>query len=304
MISRTEEAGEPLTASWDLSKHVTAASALRVATARLTAAGIEGARRDARLLLSTILPGGASALLREPEQVLSGSELSRFQAAIGRRAKREPVSRVVGVREFWSLPFRVSPDTLDPRPDSETLIEGILEWVQDTSKPLRILDLGTGTGCLLLALLSELPAACGLGVDISEEALAVARDNAGNLELSGRADFACHDWTKGLTGAWDIVLSNPPYITEGEAALLEPEVSDYDPPAALIAGVDGLRDYRILIPGAADLLPAHGLLALEVGRGQANSVEEMLLAAGLNSPWRKRDLSGVERCCFAVKVKK
>ncbi len=304
MIARSEEAGEPLTASPKLSKPVTASSALQTATARLTAAGIERARRDARLLLSTILPGGAAALLREPEQILSRSELNQFQIAIGRRAKREPVSRVVGVREFWSLPFKISPDTLDPRPDSETLIEGILEWVQDRSRPLRILDLGTGTGCLLLALLSELPAARGLGVDISDEALAVARDNAGNLELAGRADFARHDWTMGLTGAWDIVLSNPPYIAEDEVALLEPEVSDYDPPGALIAGVDGLRDYRILIPGATDLLNASGLLALEVGRGQADSVEEMLLAAGLHSPWRKRDLSGVERCCFAVKVKK
>lgn len=283
---------------------VTASSALQEATARLTAAGIEGARRDARLLLKTILPGGASALLRDPEQILDQSELQKFETAISRRERREPVSRVIGVREFWSLPFNITPDTLDPRPDSETLIEGILDWVDDRSRPLRVLDLGTGTGCLLLALLSELPAASGLGVDASENALAVARENAGNLELASRAEFDCHDWTSGLTGSWDIILSNPPYISESEAAQLEPEVADYDPPQALVAGVDGLRDYRILIPGAAELLKPSGLLALEVGRGQAEAVDSILLASGLGSHWRKRDLSGVERCCFAVKLKK
>lgn len=283
---------------------VTASSALRAATERLTAVGIEGARRDARLLLTTILPGGASALLRDPDQILDQSLLQKFETAVSRRERREPVSRVIGVREFWSLPFKITPDTLDPRPDSETLIEGILEWVEDRSRPLRILDLGTGTGCLLLALLSELPAAGGLGVDASENALAVARENAGNLQLSSRAEFACHDWTSGLTGSWDIILSNPPYISESDAGQLDPEVADYDPPQALVAGVDGLRDYRILIPGAAGLLKPSGLLALEVGRGQAEAVDSILLASGLASPWRKRDLSGVERCCFAVKLKK
>lgn len=291
-------------ASSTSSQCVTASSALRTATERLSAAGIEGARRDARLLLTRILPGGASALLLEPDQILSQSAVQKFETAISRRERHEPVSRVTGTREFWSLPFKITPDTLDPRPDSETLIEGILDWVEDRSRPLRVLDLGTGTGCLLLALLSELPAARGLGVDVSENALAVARDNAESLKFSSRAAFSCHDWTAGLTGPWDIILSNPPYISEGEAAHLEPEVANYDPPQALVAGVDGLRDYRILIPGAGELLSPSGLLALEVGRGQAEAVDSILLACGLGSLWRKRDLSGVERCCFAVKVKK
>ena len=283
---------------------VTAASALQAATHRLSAAGIEGARRDARLLLAEMLPGGASALLRDPEQILDRKLVQDFEAAVSRREQREPVSRVLGVREFWSLPFKITPDTLDPRPDSETLIEGILEWVEDKDGPLRILDLGTGTGCLLLALLSELPEARGLGVDISENALAVARENADRLELSGRADFVCRNWTTGLTGEWDVILSNPPYIRESDLAQLAPEVAQYDPVGALVSGVDGLRDYRILIPGAAELLKPSGLLGLEVGEGQARDVEALLLASGLQRPWRKRDLSGIERSCFCRQGKK
>lgn len=298
----TEEA--PSAPSVESRQAVTVSSALQTAARRLAAAQIEGARRDARLLLASILPGGTAALFRDPERILTPDELSRFEAAVQRREKREPVSRVIGVREFWSLSFKITADTLDPRPDSETLIEGILERVENKSSPLRILDLGTGTGCLLLALLTELPAARGLGVDVSERALEVASENAENLGLAGRADFEVHDWTAGVTGLWDIVLSNPPYIAEGEFAHLAPEVADYDPEQALIAGVDGLRDYRILIPGATALLHDSGLLALEVGRGQADAVEALLLESGLHSPWRKCDLAGVERCCFAVKVKK
>ncbi len=286
------------------SQPVTASSALRIATERLAVARIEGARRDARLLLSAILPGGGSALLREPDQILSPSDFQKFETAIGRRERREPVSRVIGVREFWSLPFKITPDTLDPRPDSETLIEGILDWVDDRARPLKILDLGTGTGCLLLALLSELPAASGLGVDASENALLVARENAESLGFSSRVEFARHNWTAGVAGPWDIIVSNPPYISESDAEALEPEVANYDPRQALVAGEDGLRDYRILIPGAAELLGPSGLLALEVGRGQSGAVDSMMLASGLGSSWRKCDLSGIERGCFAVKVKK
>ncbi|WP_282604178.1 peptide chain release factor N(5)-glutamine methyltransferase [Pelagibius sp. Alg239-R121] len=283
---------------------ITAAEALNLASQRLKTAGIEGPRRDTRLLLAAILPGGASALLREPDKALTQSEQQAFEAVVCRREKREPVSRIFGEREFWSLTFKITPDTLDPRADSETLIEGILAWAEDKAQPLRILDLGAGTGCLLLALLSELPNARGLGVDMSRQALAVAEENARNLGLGSRADFACHDWTSGLIGTWDIILSNPPYIAESEIADLAPEVADYDPLQALTGGPDGLRDYRILIPEAAVLLKDSGLLALEVGVGQAEAVEAMLLDAGLGLPWRRCDLSGVERCCFAVKAKK
>lgn len=283
---------------------VSLAAALADAAERLMAAGVDGARRDARLLLGAVVPGGASTLLRDPQRLLLQSEAQRFEAMLLRREKREPVSRIIGEREFWSLTFRITPDTLDPRPDSETLIEGILEWVGDRTRPLRVLDLGTGTGCLLLALLSELPNAMGRGIDISPEALAVARENAGSLGLACRADFACGDWTEGLDGKWDIILSNPPYIVETHVSDLAPEVSDYDPFQALAGGSDGLRDYRVLIPGAVGLMSPEALLALEVGAGQAAAVEAMMQANGLGFFWRRCDLSGVERCCFAVKAKK
>lgn len=283
---------------------VSLAAALADAAERLMAAGVDGARRDARLLLGAVVPGGASTLLRDPQRLLLQSEVQRFEALLLRREKREPVSRIIGEREFWSLTFRITPDTLDPRPDSETLIEGILEWVGDRTRPLRVLDLGTGTGCLLLALLSELPNAMGRGIDISQEALAVARENAGSLGLACRADFACGNWTEGLDGKWDIILSNPPYIVETHVSDLAPEVSDYDPFQALAGGSDGLRDYRTLIPGTAGLMSPEALLALEVGAGQAAAVEAMMQANGLGFFWRRCDLSGVERCCFAVKAKK
>jgi release factor glutamine methyltransferase len=283
---------------------VSLAAALADAAERLMAAGVDGARRDARLLLGAVVPGGASTLLRDPQRLLLQSEAQRFEAMLLRREKREPVSRIIGEREFWSLTFRITPDTLDPRPDSETLIEGILEWVGDRTRPLRVLDLGTGTGCLLLALLSELPNAMGRGIDISPEALAVARENAGSLGLACRADFACGDWTEGLDGKWDIILSNPPYIVETHVSDLAPEVSNYDPFQALAGGSDGLRDYRVLIPGATGLMSPEALLALEVGAGQAAAVEAMMQANGLGFFWRRCDLSGVERCCFAVKAKK
>lgn len=277
---------------------------LRAATKRLSDAGIEAARRDARLLLAEVVPGGAAALLRDPDRVLAAEEAERFEESLRRREKREPVSRILGEREFWSLRFEITPDTLDPRADSETLIEGILDWVGDRAAPLRVLDLGTGSGCLILALLSELPNAQGTGVDRSEPSLVVARNNAKTLGLSSRASFCSNDWTAGLTAGWDIILSNPPYVSESEFAALEPEVACYDPTTALVAGPDGLADYRILIPGAAGLLKPGGMLALEVGASQSGPVEGLMLAAGLVTPWRRCDLSGVERCCFAVKAKK
>ena len=303
----TVSANGPLTGSADLAAaqvQPSAASALQAATGRLTAAGVEAARRDARLLLAAILPGGASSLLRDPLRILTQAEAKQYESMIRRREKREPVSRIAGEREFWSLNFKITPDTLDPRPDSETLVEGVLSWVEDRRQPLRILDLGTGTGCLLLALLSELPNAQGYGVDSSEAALTVARDNAAGLGLSPRARFGCHDWTSGVSAGWDVVLSNPPYIAETDIVGLDPEVACYDPVTALAAGPDGLADYRILIPGAVGLLNPSGLLALEVGIGQAEAVEGIMLDNSLTSPWRRCDLSGVERCCFAVKVKK
>jgi release factor glutamine methyltransferase len=221
---------------------------------------------------------------------------ARFGRMTARRAPREPVSRILGRREFWSLEMKVTPATLDPRPDSESLVGAVLARIAEPSAAIRILDLGTGCGCLLLALLSELPRARGLGVDIDLEALAAARDNARGLGLAARAGFAKSDWGRDLVGSWQLIVSNPPYIKDSAIADLAPEVARYDPPRALSGGEDGLEAYRQLAPQISRLLAADGMAALEVGRGQADAVERLLGEAGLRTLDRTRDLAGIERC--------
>lgn len=283
---------------------MTLAEAVAQATERLAAAGIEEPRREARLLACRLLGAGPELLLGHPEKQLSAEEAGRIAAAAGRRAAHEPVSRILGEREFWSLPFALNAATLDPRPDSETLVEAVLAALPDRNAPLRLLDLGTGTGCLLLALLSELPQAAGTGIDVSEAAVAQAAENAQRLGFGERARFLRHSWDDGLaleTAPWDVIVSNPPYIASGEIAGLAPEVAGYDPPAALDGGSDGLAAYRALIPAAAAVLVPGGLIALEIGHGQAAAVEELLVAAGLAPLCRAADLAGIERCLLAVK---
>jgi len=287
----------------------TLAEAVAAATARLGAAGVADSRRDARLLACRLLGAGPELLLAQPERPLSAAEADRFDAWVARRAAREPVSRILGEREFWSLPFGLNAATLDPRPDSETLVAAVLEALPERTAPLRLLDLGTGTGCLLLALLSELPRATGCGIDISAAAIEQAAANAARLGLGARARFLRHSWEAGLAlpggpgpgGPWDLVVSNPPYIASGEIAALAPEVAAYDPAAALDGGPDGLAAYRALIPAAATALRPCGLIALEVGQGQADAVEGLLGAAGLRPLRRACDLAGIERCLIAGK---
>ena len=275
--------------------------ALDRAAQRLHAAGVEGARRDARLLLAAALGITPERVLAHPERPVTSPEQARAEALIARRLRREPVSRILGWREFWGLRFHISPDTLDPRPESETLVEAVLERIGNTKEPVRILDLGTGSGCLLLALLSELPAANGLGTDLGSGALQVARDNARALGLATRAGFARGYWAAAIGGVWQVIVSNPPYITKAEFTALPPEVARYDPHLALDGGADGLEAYRALAPDAAGLLAPGGLLALEVGIGQAGAVETVLEAAGLTALGRVRDLAGIERCVLATR---
>ncbi len=282
----------------------TIAQALAAAAARLAAAGVADPRRDAQLLTAAAIEAGLEHLIAHPDRALHGAEVARIEASIARRAAREPVSRILGRRGFWSLEFEITPDTLDPRPDSESLVAAVLEVIEAqglAGAPLSVLDLGTGSGCLLLALLSELPAATGLGLDISKAALEVARGNARTLGFSDRARFACGDWGAGLGGSWQLIVSNPPYITEGEIGDLAPEVARYDPRLALTAGSDGLDAYRKLLPQAAGLLEWGGILALEVGRGQQDAVTALLVASGFAPLGRYRDLGGIERCLLAIR---
>jgi len=289
----------------------TIAQTLAAAAARLAAAGVADPRRDARLLIAAAIEAGPERLIAEPERVLGAAEAARIEASISRRAAREPVSRILGRRGFWSLEFEITPDTLDPRPDSEALVAAVLARIGAqglVGAPLSVLDLGTGSGCLLLALLSELPAATGLGLDISAAALDVARRNARNLGLSDRARFEIGDWAGGWPGdwgagsadSWQVIVSNPPYIKDSEIGDLAPEVARYDPKMALTAGSDGLDAYRNLLPRAASLLERGGVLALEVGRGQQDAVTALLAASGLTPLSRYRDLGGIERCLLAT----
>jgi len=279
---------------------ITVRAALADATAALTSAGIESARLDARVLMAYALDLDAAALLTGGARALSDGESRRFADSIARRARFEPVAHVVGEREFWSLRFNVSRDTLIPRPDSETLVESALSCVADRSAPFAVLDLGTGTGCLLLALLNELPNAWGVGVDISAPALGMARTNAETLGLAGRAFWIRADWTSGLGRRFDLVVANPPYVPDDAIATLAPEVARYEPRLALAGGVDGLASYRILSRRLAAILEPHGGVAcLEVGQGQAASVAGLLRAAGLAVLDVRRDLAGVERCVVA-----
>ncbi len=281
---------------------MTVASCLQDALIRLQAEGIEGARLDVRILLAEALGKETSFILGYPEYAVSGDALARFEAMIVRRVAREPVARILGRREFWSLSFRISADTLDPRPDSETLISAVLERVSQTEKPLRVLDLGTGTGCLLLTLLHELPGAIGTGVDLSPAAVEMAALNAMDLGLSERASFCVGDWCNGLEGGWDMIISNPPYIGEREKNTLAPEVLNFDPPMALFAGDDGMLDYQRLIPQAAERLSVGGILVIEAGVHQAAPINNIMSACGLTCETAVSDLGGIARACIAKKT--
>ena len=273
-------------------------AALRRGTEALNAARIEDARAEARLLLAHVLGVTRERLLLDRGAPLDDAALGRFDALIARRAAHEPVAYLTGAREFWSLGFEVTRDTLIPRPESETLIEALLDRVTDRTAPLRVLDLGTGSGCLLLALLSELPQASGIGVDLSAGALAVARRNAVRLGLADRASFVQGRWGEALSGRFDLIVVNPPYVAAG--APLPPDVAAYEPASALFAGPSGLDAYAALAPDLARLLAPTGVAALELGAGQAESVAALLSRAGLEPRDRRRDLAGHERCMVFV----
>lgn len=271
------------------------AAVLREAGGRLKAAGCDTPRLDAVLLLAQVLGITPDRVRLSPDQVLSAEAVADFDALLVRREKREPVSHILGRREFWGLDFNVSPAVLDPRPDSETLVQAVLDAVPDRQAALRLVDFGTGSGCLLLALLHELPKATGLGVDASQAALEMARGNAAALGLAGRTDFVRGDWGHGLAGPFDILISNPPYIETAAIAGLTEEVRRFEPHSALDGGADGLDCYRQLIPQMLRLAATGALLALEVGQGQADAVAALLAAAGCAEIAQKHDLGGVAR---------
>lgn len=266
----------------------------------LRGTGVENARRDARLLLAHALATEVEVVLGYPERPVSTGALIRYNGLIERRMRREPVSRILGRREFWGLPFCVSPDSFDPRPDSEVLVDAILRRMPDRLAPVRLLDLGSGTGCLILALLSELPWATGLGVDISEAAIACATANAQALGLSQRVSFQCSNWGDGVDGHWQVIVSNPPYIMDEAMSRLPDEVRLYDPPIALSGGADGLSAYRMLAVHVRRLLAPDGAAAIEVGSDNGDSISALFSEQDLTVIGICQDLSGHDRCLLVT----
>ncbi|EKV26170.1 Protein-N(5)-glutamine methyltransferase PrmC [Caenispirillum salinarum AK4] len=273
---------------------------LREASGVLSAAGVEGGRRDARLLLADLLDCAAGDLLTRGDAVVNAATADAFRARIGRRADREPVSRILGRRGFWRHEFLVGPETLDPRPDTETVVELALEALPDAEGRYSVLDLGTGTGCILLSILGDRPNATGLGIDIAPGALAVAAENARRLGVPDRARFARGDWTAAVNGKFDAIVSNPPYIPDAEVPRLDPEVSRHDPHTALKGGPDGLYPYRVIAKEAPRLLRSLGSLIVEVGAGQADDVATLFEDAHLRVIDVRRDLAGIARCVRAA----
>ena len=279
------------------------ADALRLIAQSFKAVGIDSPEVDARALLGHALRLDRAQLIAQADRILEQREVDAVSVLVARRLRREPVSRILGSKEFWSLPLNVTPDVLVPRPETETVVEAALDFVVRgglRTEQLRLLDIGTGSGALLLALLSELPAANGIGTDISQAALGIASGNAARLGFSDRCTFVACDIAAGVSGPFDIVVSNPPYVVRGEIAALAPEVSHYDPPLALDGGNDGLDAYRAIAADAARLLAPGGRLIVELGAGQEPPVRALFTKAGLTVCDARNDLAGIPRALVAA----
>lgn len=271
--------------------------------ARLLAqSGVDTPERDARLLVAAAIGGVPADLIVRPERIFAAAEAAQLDDYVGRRARREPVSRILGVRDFYGRTFSITPATLDPRPCSETLIGAVLDIADEgggRDRPLRLIDIGTGSGCLAVTLLCELPNAIALATDVSAEALAAAERNAEANGVAGRISFAQRNTLQDVGGPFDILISNPPYIPAGEIRSLQAEVKDYDPRGALDGGADGLDIYREIAARIESVVP-HGWVVFEVGAGQARDVEQILRTSSPQSAtahcrtWI--DLGGHTRC--------
>jgi release factor glutamine methyltransferase len=265
--------------------------AVRQAAAALAASGIEDARREARILAAHVLGSRTGRVIAADQQV----DAAALQLLVARRACREPMAFILGRAGFWTLELEVSPDTLIPRADTETLIDAALTLLPVRDAVRRVLDLGTGTGCLLLSALTEFPAAFGVGVDLSQGAAALARRNAATNGLAARAAFVGGCWSDSLSGGFDLVLSNPPYIRAGDIPWLMPEVAAHEPALALDGGANGLEAYAGLMPRLGPLLAPAGVAILELGEGQRASVSALAQANGLCVIGVRADLAGLDR---------
>ena len=270
-------------------------TAWKGAQARLKAAGVDSPSIDARLLLEASTGAGRVDILTDPYRVVDADKIAALDAMIERRLKREPVSRILGKKGFWKIMLNVTPDVLSPRPDTETLLDVVVRAFPP-HRAFDMIDLGTGSGAILLAALMERAGARGVGTDISTEAIAVARENAANLDLDGRCTFIRTDWATGFAdGSFDLVVSNPPYIPTGDIPGLDPEVRDHDPHLALDGGPDGLQPYRDLAPEIARILRPEGVFAVEIGWDQGEAVKALFEAAGFTGVKVVKDLGDRDR---------
>lgn len=273
-----------------------AQDALRRAVPLLREAGVEDGARDARVLLAHALGIAHDRLTLKLQDDMTEPQEALYDAALQARMARQPVAQITGRRLFWGQSFRVTRDTLDPRPETETLVAEALK-----APFLKLLDLGTGTGCILLSCLKGMPLARGLGTDISDPALQVAMGNTRDLGLEARARFRKSDWFASVTGTFDLIVSNPPYIAASEMPMLAPEVRDWEPDLALTPGGDGLDAYRVIAQGAGARLMPGGRLLVEIGPTQGQAVAAMFRAAGLADIRILPDMDGRDRVVAAVK---
>lgn len=280
---------------------LTLVQAWSAAKSRLEAAGLAGPVIDARLLVEAAADAARIDILTDPHRPLTEEQEARLLDYLGRRERREPVSHILGRRGFWKIMLRVTPDVLTPRPDTETIVDLVLKEFGE-HQVFSVLDLGVGSGAILLAILAERPLARGLGVDVSEEALAVARENAANLGLAGRCALLRGDWTEGLADEnFDLVVSNPPYIATDVIETLEPEVREHEPRLALDGGPDGLDAYRRLAPEILRVLKPGGRFAVEIGYDQKTAVEALFREAGGADVRTLRDMADRDRVVAGAK---
>jgi len=268
---------------------------------RLTGAGVDSPVIDARLLLEAATGATRTEIITEPRRLVTAEQAAQLDEYLARRARREPVSRILGRKGFWKIALSVTPDVLTPRPDTEVIVDLALKAFPE-GRAFDMADLGAGSGAILLSILAERPAARGIGTDVSSEALAVARENAANLGLDGRSTFLRTSWGAGLPdAAFDLVVANPPYIASDVIETLEPEVRDHEPRLALDGGPDGLAAYQDLAPEVLRLLKPGGMFAVEIGFDQALPVRELFVRAGGSRVEVVRDLSDRNRVISGVK---
>jgi len=277
----------------------TRAEALEWLVETFEQAGLEEPKREARLALCEAGGLSPASLIADPNKTVGDLAASRLIDFAQRRAAGEPLSRIAGRREFWGLTLAISPDVLDPRPETETVVQAALDLIGARRERLRILDLGVGSGAILCALLCECPAAQGIGVDASPAAVAIARRNVEALGFAGRAAIRLGSWTEGLEGGFDLIVANPPYVRGADVDRLDRAVRDFDPHLALDGGADGLDAYRAIVPAAAQLLAPGGWLVMEIGAGQAREVVALVDEARYAEAEVRCDLAGIERVVIA-----